>query len=67
MSAHAPEPSIDDLIERVERLRYDLLALAHYRTSYHDALHNAERACGLLAEARNEMRRFRKGIGEAKR
>jgi hypothetical protein len=67
MSVHAPEPSIDDLIERAEGLRYDLLALAHYRTSYHDALQSAERACGLLAEAQSEMRRFRKGIGEAKR
>jgi hypothetical protein len=60
-------PSVDDLIERVERMRYDLLALAHYRTSHHDAAQNAERACGLLAEAQREMRRFQKAIGEAKR
>jgi len=61
------EQSLDDLIERVERMRCDLLALAHYRTSYHDAAQNAERACGLLAEAKREMRRFQKRIGEAKR
>ena len=61
------EPSLDDLIEQVERLRYDLLTLSHYRSSYYDVAHSGERACGLLAEAQREMRRFQKAIGEAKR
>jgi hypothetical protein len=64
MKITTKEPTLADLIERAERLRFDVLAVAHYRSGYEDASVNVERAFQLLAQAQRELRIVRSKSGD---
>jgi hypothetical protein len=65
MTTDTKEPTLADLIERVEQMRHDLLKVAESRYEYEDARYEFDGVYQNLMGVERRLRRIRKDVGGA--